>query len=569
MNDPEETINNRHTPEYTEEQIENLAEEQSRRTYTFFPIAIPEYGKFFGFVSLIFCISLIYSSTREMKEYYIVEKMNPSIIAYIKLLLVAPTTVIVSIWVTILLKTYELRTVFKGFLIFFTGFFIIFGLVLLPNRKSFEISEFSSIDYYLDNRFQFFGLLPLYSIFSMFCYYISTLFFIISELFASIVFSFLLFAYFNTTTTIKQFKRFIPLILISANIGLFFSGILFGFLTKFKKKMNYVKRGYIDSILYCGYAFILFISYLIAKYLDKHIDRPLFQTNTIPRRRRRTNLSTTETIKLLFSAKLVLALSVLVLFYNIMVNLTEADYKASVKAYSLFYSTGESGGDTQLKYQTVAQIVTALSVIVLLLSPLKKSVDTFGWTIVGLITPIIMTIGSITIILFFLINYSFRNDPPNGWFYNLLRIIIPSKDPADSAFSLWFMNLSLWIACITIAQFKTLKYAFFDVAKETLSMRIDPEDRAKYKSVYDGMCGKVGKSISSLYIIIINAILSTEDFLVGSYILVPIFLIMGVIWFFLVLYIGKKYKESVERNAFIDVDQTIDIGKNKKNKKDE
>ncbi|KAF7698642.1 ADP,ATP carrier protein 1 [Cucumispora dikerogammari] len=564
---PEQTNNSDNIPEYTEDDIERLAEDQSRRTYTFFPIAKPEYGKFFRFIGLIFCISLVYSSTREMKEYYIIEKMNPSIIAYIKLLLVTPTIVVVSIGVAVLLKHFELRSVFKAFILFFIAFFVVFGLILLPNRKSFEISQFASIDAASDNRFQFFGLLPLYSLFSMFCYYISTLFFILSEIYATTLFGFLLFAYFNSYTTIKQFKRFIPLILISANVGLFFSGLLFGLIISFKKKMNYVTKGYVDSTLYCGYAVVLLTAYFITRGLDKHIDNPLFEAPVIARRRR-AELSTTETIKLLFSAKLVLGLSVIVLFYNIMVNLTEADYKASVKAYSEFYSLDESGGDAQLKYQQVAQIVTALSVIVLLLSPLKRSVDILGWTFVGLITPIIMTVGAITVVSLFLINYSFRNEPPNGWFYSLLRTILPAKNPEEDAFSRGFMNFSLWVACLTIAQFKTLKYAFFDVAKETLSMRIDPENRAKYKSVYDGMCGKVGKSISSLYIIVVNAILSTEDFLVGSFVLIPIFLVMSVVWFFLVLYIGRKYKESVERNALIDVDQFIEVEKPENDKED-
>jgi len=88
-------------------------------------------------------------------------------------------------------------------------------------------------------------------------------------------------------------------------------------------------------------------------------------------------------------------------------------------------------------------------------------------------------------------------------------------------------------------------------------MKIDPANRGKYKSVYDGLCGKLGKSVGSIYVLGSAILFNTSNFRDTVVMALPFVWATSACWFLVVIYLGKKYNDSVSRNAYIDEGKMI------------
>ena len=84
-------------------------------------------------------------------------------------------------------------------------------------------------------------------------------------------------------------------------------------------------------------------------------------------------------------------------------------------------------------------------------------------------------------------------------------------------------------------------------------MRVPVKYRYKFKSFYDGVCIKIGKSIISLYGTFLTFI-EIPDIRQVSYVSFIFLIFANFLWIRSVCYLSKKYNESIEQNSEIDVD---------------
>ena len=85
-------------------------------------------------------------------------------------------------------------------------------------------------------------------------------------------------------------------------------------------------------------------------------------------------------------------------------------------------------------------------------------------------------------------------------------------------------------------------------------MKIEDRYRAKFKSIYDGIFNKLGKSGGSIYGIFINSIFIDIDPRQASTITSIIGAIFIFLWVSGIYYLGSNYNSAVQNNASIDID---------------
>jgi len=110
------------------------------------------------------------------------------------------------------------------------------------------------------------------------------------------------------------------------------------------------------------------------------------------------------------------------------------------------------------------------------------------------------------------------------------------------------------LGLLCVALFKITKYAAFDIAKECISMRINIKYRARFKGIYDGVCGKLGKAGGALLQIICNFLCNTNDIRESSFAYFMISFIIILLWFYFVFYLAGKYDESIRNDKDVDID---------------
>jgi AAA family ATP:ADP antiporter len=94
-----------------------------------------------------------------------------------------------------------------------------------------------------------------------------------------------------------------------------------------------------------------------------------------------------------------------------------------------------------------------------------------------------------------------------------------------------------------------------------ISMRIPESKRGKYKSVYDGICIKLGKSLSAFYGAFFT-VLEIPNLKKVAPITLVLIVITNAYWIKAVLYVNKKFQECQEKNTEFDEDESTVIVQN-------
>ncbi|KAG0417763.1 ADP,ATP carrier protein 1, partial [Dictyocoela roeselum] len=249
--------------------------------------------------------------------------------------------------------------------------------------------------------------------------------------------------------------------------------------------------------------------------------------------------------KIISKSKFATAMCLLVLPYNIIVIMVEALQKASMKAHA-----SEKNADIVthvLSIQCINQLLTALILMSLLLSPFQRMIERYGWLSMGIIPPIFSLISVLTLCMVSFMNTCVKDKCS-------ISFLIPIGAHLHTIFPFLTVEKEQWLATTALIIFKVLKYGPFDITKDTIGRRIDDEHRDRLRGVYDGICGNLGKSLGSVLTVIISYFLdSSGDIREASPIYLIIAIGMVVCWVVNVVYLNRKYHDAIARNSSIDL----------------
>lgn len=467
------------------------------------PVHASELGKFLPLLGMAFFIGFNYNILRNMKDALLVtaESSGAEVLPFIKVWGIIPAAFLMTMFYNRLNNRLQRDRVFYAMVAIFLVFFALFAFVLYPLRDSLHFHAAA-------DKLQ--ALLPqgLKGFVAIFRYWAFSSFYIMSELWSSTILSMLFWGLANEVTPLGEAKRFYSLIALGLNVAAITSGQVSVFLCGENWHQSIITQTTV--VLLSGLAILGIYRNLSQKILREDCATDLHASIKKPKIR----MSMKENFAYLGRSKYLLYLSLIVLSYNVVINLVEVIWKDQVRQlYPL-----------PIDYNAyMSQITTMTGIISLFMSLLLSGqlIRRFGWTVTALATPLILLVTSVGFFTFF-----FGKESLLG----MLTILGTSP-----------LLLVVFFGSAQNCLCRSAKFTLFDGTKEMAFIPLDHESKLKGKAVIDGVGSRLGKSGGSLIhqgLLLIFSTISASAHIVAT-------LLFGVIavWIFAVLALGKRFTQ--------------------------
>lgn len=489
----------------------------SRWRTALWPVHRYELKKLIPMLLLFFLISFDYNVLRIMKDTLVVtaKASGAEVIPFIKVWVMFPGALLLTFLFTRLSNRYKRETVFYVMFTVFLGYFFVFITVLYPARD--YLHPHASAD-----TLQAFLPAGFKGMIAMFRNWTFTSFYVMSELWSNIILALLFWGFANQVTRIGEAKRFYGLFGIGAN----FSGVAAGEASiwlsskHFNPNLPFGSDAWEQSmVLLVGLVLLAGIAALaLFRWLNKNVltdERFIDPVVEQKAGEAKSKLSMRESFKYLLNSRYMLCIAVIVVSYNLIINLVEVVWKHQM--HELYPSPSD--------YNLYMSHVTSLIGVVATLTAVfisGNSIRKCGWTFTAMLTPAILLITSIGFFAFF-----FAKGDMSG-------IVLQLFGATPLAIVVFFGSAQNILS-------RAAKYTVFDATKEMAFVPLSQEDQLKGKPAIDGVCSRLGKSGGS---VIHQSLLVAFSTITASAPYVAIFLLATiVVWIAATRVLGKHFVE--------------------------
>jgi AAA family ATP:ADP antiporter len=499
----------------------------SWRTYLW-PIHRNELAKFLPLLLMAFFITFNYNILRNMKDSLVITAASSGaeIIPFIKVWVLLPMAVVMTLFFTRLVNRFTRDKVFYIMIGTFLGFFVLFTFVLYPFRDYLHPHHFAD---YLQEH------LPIgfKGFIAMFRYWTFTGFYVLAELWGSTVLFVLFWGFANEVTKVNEAKRFYGLIGIGAN----FSGVAAGqisiFLspTVFNPNLPFGNDAWEQTLVLATSAIVLSGGIImgIFRWLNNRALREeLIEARRAPPRAEEApkKMSMRENFAYLANSKYLICIALVVLCYNMVINLTEVMWKDQVKQ---LYSNPNDYYNYMGQISTIMGIIATLTALFISGNSLRKC----GWTFTALIPPVILLVTSIGFFSFLI-------------FKNQLTDALAMFGSTPLALAVLFGSAQ---NCLCRAS----KYTLFDATKELAFIPLDRDSKLKGKAAIDGVGSRLGKSGGAIMFQGLLMVFGTLSVLT-PYIAIIVFAVIAV-WIASVKGLGRRFTDLVAHNETLHLEK--------------
>nr|CAB3477756.1 unnamed protein product [Digitaria exilis] len=417
---------------------------------------------------MFFCILFNYTILRDTKDVLVVTAKGSSaeIIPFLKTWVNLPMAIGFMLLYTKLSDVLSKEALFYTVIFPFIAFFGAFAFVLYPLRD--VIHPTALADKLLAALGpSFLGPVAILRIWS-FC-----LFYVMAELWGSVVISVLFWGFANQITTVDEAKEFYPLFGLGANIALIFSGRTVKYFSNLRKTLGpgidgweVSLKGMMSIVVLLGFV-ITSIYWGVNKFV---LNDPSLPKSDRKKKKEKPKLSLKESLKVLLSSRYVRDLATLVVAYGISINLVEVTWKSKLKAQ--FPSPNEYSafmGD----FSTATGIAT-FTMMLLGRIILRK----FGWGVAAMITPTVLLLTGVG-------------------FFSLILFGQPLT-PMLATMGMTPLLAAVYVGAMQNIFSKSAKYSLFDPCKEMAYIPLDEDMKVKGKAAIDVVCSPLGKSGGAL-----------------------------------------------------------------------
>ncbi|CAL4975032.1 unnamed protein product [Urochloa decumbens] len=417
---------------------------------------------------MFFCILFNYTILRDTKDVLVVTAKGSSaeIIPFLKTWVNLPMAIGFMLLYTKLSNVLSREALFYTVIFPFIAFFGAFAFVLYPLRD--VIHPTALADKLLAALGpSFLGPVAILRIWS-FC-----LFYVMAELWGSVVISVLFWGFANQITTVDEAKEFYPLFGLGANIALIFSGRTVKYFSNLRKTLGpgidgweVSLKGMMSIVVLLGFV-ITSIYWGVNKFV---LNDPSLPKSDRKKKKEKPKLGMKESLKVLLSSRYVRDLATLVVAYGISINLVEVTWKSKLKAQ--FPSPNEYSsfmGD----FSTATGIAT-FTMMLLGRIILRK----FGWGVAAMITPTVLLLTGVG-------------------FFSLILFGQPLT-PMLATMGMTPLLAAVYVGAMQNIFSKSAKYSLFDPCKEMAYIPLDEDMKVKGKAAIDVVCNPLGKSGGAL-----------------------------------------------------------------------
>ncbi|KAK3161416.1 hypothetical protein QOZ80_1BG0076820 [Eleusine coracana subsp. coracana] len=417
---------------------------------------------------MFFCILFNYTILRDTKDVLVVTAKGSSaeIIPFLKTWVNLPMAIGFMLLYTKLSNVLSKEALFYTVIFPFIAFFGAFAFVLYPLRN--VIHPTALADKLLAALGpSWLGPVAILRIWS-FC-----LFYVMAELWGSVVISVLFWGFANQITTVDEAKEFYPLFGLGANIALIFSGRTVKYFSNLRKTLGPGVDGWEVSLK--GMMSIVVILGLVITSIYWGVNKFVLNDPSLPKperkkKKEKPKLGMKESMKVLLSSRYVRDLATLVVAYGISINLVEVTWKSKLKAQ--FPSPNEYSafmGD----FSTATGIAT-FTMMLLGRIILRK----FGWGVAAMITPTVLLLTGVG-------------------FFSLILFGQPLT-PMLATMGMTPLLAAVYVGALQNIFSKSAKYSLFDPCKEMAYIPLDEDMKVKGKAAIDVVCNPLGKSGGAL-----------------------------------------------------------------------
>lgn len=487
------------------------------------PVHYHELKKLIPMLILFFLITFDYNVLRTMKDALIVtaKSSGAEVIPFIKVWVMFPGAILMTYIFTRLSNRLNRETVFYVMMSIFLLFFTIFAFVLYPSRDSLHPHQLAdSLQVTMPAGFK--GLI------AMFRYWTFTSFYVMSELWGNIILFLLFWGFANQITKLSEAKRFYGLFGIGAN----FSGIAAG-----QASVYFCRHTFNSSLPFGNDAWeqsmVMLVSLVIIagiatiavfRWMNKNIIPDPRYCN-IPEANKgddmKGKMSMRNNFRYLFQSRYLVCIALIVLAYNLVINLVEVVWKHEVRElypnpldYNLYMN----------QVSTIIGVIATLTALLISGNSIRKC----GWTFTAMLTPVILLITSIGFFSFFFVNGS-------------------AADAITAFLGASPLALVVFFGSAQNVLSRAAKYSVYDATKEMAFVPLSSECKIKGKAAIDGVCSRLGKSGGSVIhqglLISFSSITASAPYVAGF------LLVIISMWILATRSLGKKFNELTNKDT--------------------
>ncbi len=482
----------------------------------FWPVHGFELKKFLPMGLMMMCILFNYTILRDTKDTLMVNAPGggAECLSFLKLYGVTPAAILFMIIFIKLANVFSKERLFYIVLAPFLAFFTTFAFVIYPNKEALHMSmpAIQAAQASLPNLH---WLIPVVGNWSF------SIFYILSELWGSVVLSMLFWQFANEITKVHEAKRFYGLFGMIGNIGLLLSGPIIILTAKYAKSLpqGVDSFGVNLKLLMSCVAVSGVIAMLTYRWMHKNVltDPNLYQPGQ-GKKKEKAKLSVIESFRYILKNPYLGLIAVLVVSYGVAINLVEGVWKGQIKIafpdmndYNMF----------------MGQFSTWTGAITILLMVVGNNIlRKLSWTKAAILTPM-MVLATSTIFFFFVWNGT-------------------KSTPFAPLMGTTVVLVAVMVGQIQNVLSKGTKYSLFDSTKQMAYIPLDQEAKVKGQAAVEVIGGRAGKSggafIQSTLLAAIGGSVSLASL---TYILGPLVIVICVVWALATLKLGQRFSALV------------------------
>ena len=447
---------------------ENVSKDMHPIKKLFWPIMASEYKRFIPMLVIYSLIVFNYSLLKTTKDALIVtaKHSGAATIPFIKVWAILPMALLSTLIFTRLANKYSKEKVFTIMITGFLTFFFTFAFFLYPNQDFFHPNA-------LANNLQEAlpkGCLGLIAVFRNWTF---TLFYVMCELWGTMIMTVLFWGFANEVTSVKEAGRFYAILGVGANIatiiagqaGIFFCGtFLHSHLNIATDRWSFSLMTIISIIIITG-ILILFLY----KRLNIQITPSSSKDNIASKKNsKNTKMGLRKNFAYLAKSKYLICIALIVLAFNVALTMIEVVWKDQVHQLYPYAADYSSYMGSVMTY--IGILSTIFSIFIC-----GQVVRKFGWTTSAYVTPVILLISASLFFLFYLGKSSQLALTIAGALGSSPLVIITFLGSFQNCFS------------------RAAKFTFFDVTKEMAFIPLSSECKLKGKAAIDGVGSRLGK----------------------------------------------------------------------------
>ena len=442
----------------------------SRLRRWIWPIHRFEVRRFLPLFVIYALVCFNYSLLRAAKDALIITapSSGAEAIPFIKVWAILPMAFLATFIFTRLSNRYGRDRTFYIIISSFLGFFALFGFVLYPLRDFIHPNGLADIlQDFLPKGFM--GLVAMLRHWSF------TAFYVMSELWGTMVMTVLFWGFANQVTNVSDAKRFYAVYGLGANFASIFAGWASTSLSS-----GWVASKLINTSDPWGYSLMLITTVLLVMGLASIFVYNWYSRSAIDpeharegRKKAKIKMGMRKNFAYLAKSPYLICIAIVVLAYNLSLNMIEVVWKDQLKL--LCPGPSEYNAYMGRVVQMMGVLSSSIAIFIT-----GSSIRKMGWSFTALITPVIMCFTGIAFFSYVLFNNI-------GW------------GALASMLGMTPLALGVFLGAVQNCFARSCKYTVFDATKEMAFIPLSEESKMKGKAAIDGVGSRIGKSGGSLF----------------------------------------------------------------------